>query len=160
MPHLFLLGLSKQLAEQFFGLDSPLFGQGDRLVLVDGIADVAFLVKAIQGIPIVAFPSGGPKLVVAPGQVEQSENRFIHFVRIKVHWLFPSILSTPLFFASALLLRAVFRRNLTDARFVQRATPDVDQILRFLDLVGMRVKGFRKLLRSQKVPDTFSFFST
>jgi hypothetical protein len=80
------LGLSKQLAEQLLGLYLPFFSQGDGLVLADGIADVAFLMQAIQGIPIVALPGRRAKLVVAPRQVEQSKNRLVYLVRVEVHF--------------------------------------------------------------------------
>ena len=80
--------LSKQLAEQLLCPDLSFFRQAHGLRFADGIADVTFLVQAIHGIPIVAFPRGSTNLILEACQVQQSQNRFVNLVRIDSHLRF------------------------------------------------------------------------
>src|SRR4051812_45367408 len=81
-------GFAKQFPEQLFCLRSALFGQPDRFVLAHRVLEITFLVQAIVRIPIVTLPGSSAESLVAPREMEQSENGAINLVRINFHSAF------------------------------------------------------------------------
>ena len=57
----------------------------DLFLLVDRIADVAFRMKTIESIPVVAFQAEAPELVVTAGQMEQRQNSFVDLIGVNFH---------------------------------------------------------------------------
>jgi len=81
VSHLCLL-LRKEQLEEPFGFSNAFLRQDDGFILVNRVRDETFLVKAVDGVKVKAFPRPA---VFAQRQVKQTEDRIVDFLFVSPH---------------------------------------------------------------------------
>jgi hypothetical protein len=85
------IGLGEIFFEEGLGEFVAFVGEGDGFGFGFGVADEAFFVEAVEGVPVHAFPGSDAGGVPEGGEVEEGEDHIVDFVLIVFHEFSPDI---------------------------------------------------------------------